>query len=137
MSENFQQSSGAPPLSSFGVLRQIRCDFQDCAQAAILRLDLHLFCLDHLISHCHQRLEACQAEICRNVMPADDTVESNNCFLEECTSRLAGFLMARPELQNIDRARVLDVMLWAAELDGKYGRSASGCRVVAKRAGIS
>ncbi|HEY6467605.1 MAG TPA: hypothetical protein VIY69_16505 [Candidatus Acidoferrales bacterium] len=61
----------------------------------------------------------------------------NNCFLEECTSRVAGFLMGRPELQNIERARLLDVLLWAAELDGKYGRPAPHCRVVAKGAGGS
>lgn len=48
---------------------------------------------------------------------------------------MAGFLMGRLELENIDRARLLDVLLWAAELDGKYGRPAPHCRVVAKGAG--
>lgn len=121
---------------SFGVA-PIRCEFTQCARPAVLRLDCRLFCLDHLVTHCHKRLEACQREVCRNVVPADETMSRNNCFLEECTSSVAGFLMGRPELQNIDRARLLDVLLWAAELDGKYGRAAAHCRVVAKGAGGS
>jgi hypothetical protein len=118
---------------SFGVA-PIRCEFPHCVRSAVLRLDCRLFCLEHLVSHCHKRLEACQQEICRNLVPTEDTVAKNNCFLEECTSRVAGFLMGRPELQNIDRARLLDVLLWAAELDGKYGRPAPHCRAVASGA---
>jgi hypothetical protein len=99
-----------------------------------MRLDMHLFCLDHLVSHCLDRLQACQSEICANHVPPDESLYSNNCFLEECTSQLAGFLMARTELENYDRARLLDVLLWAAELDTKYGRPAPKCRAVAKGA---
>lgn len=124
------------PEHIFGVA-PIRCEFAHCARSAVLRLDCRLFCLEHLVSHCLKRLEACQKEICRNLVPADDAVVRNNCFLEECTSTVAGFLMGRPELENIDRARLLDVLLWAAELDGKYGRPAPHCRAVAKGAGGS
>jgi hypothetical protein len=134
MSENAEQLAGKPGSSSFGVPRQIRCDTQDCLRPAVLRLDTHSFCMDHLVSHCLERLEACQGEICGNHVPADESLYSNNCFLEECTSRLAGFLMARTELENYDRARLLDVLLWAAELDAKYGRPAPKCRVVAQGA---
>jgi hypothetical protein len=134
MNHNLEQLPGNPGSSSFGVLRQIRCDTQDCSRLAVLRLDMHLFCMDHLVSHCLERLEACQSEMCGNHVPEDASLYSNNCFLEECTSRLAGFLMARAELGNYDRARLLDVLLWAAELDGKYGRPAPKCRAIAKSA---
>lgn len=121
---------------TFGVA-PIHCEFPHCARAAVLRLDRRFFCLEHLVKHCHQRLEACQQESCLNLSPANDAAISDDCFLEECTSSVAGFLMGRPELENIDRARLLDVLLWAAELDGKYGRTAPHCRVAAKGAGGS
>jgi hypothetical protein len=131
MKDNFRLLRKETGSSSFGVVRQIRCDFQDCSQSAILRLDRQRYCLDHLVAHCLERLEACQQQICRYAAPADDTVTSNDYFLEECTSKIAGFLIGRPGLQNIDRARLLDVLLWAAELDAKYDRSAVKCRAAA------
>jgi hypothetical protein len=129
--DNFPLLREKTGSSSFGAVRQIRCDFQGCSQSAILRLDRRLYCLDHLVAHCLERLEACQRQICWNAAPADNIVTSNECFLEECTSKVAGFLIGRPGLQNIDRARLLDVLLWAAELDGKYDRSALKCRAAA------
>ena len=135
LSERFGQVVNINSSSSFGVVRQIRCDSQDCSRAAVLRLDFHLLCLDHLVEHCYKRLETCQQEVCRNFVPTEDVLESNNTFLEECTSKLAGFLMARTELQNIDRARVLDVLLWAVELDAKYACPATKCRAAVKCAG--
>jgi hypothetical protein len=121
--------------SSFGVVRQIRCDGHACDRPAVLRLDYHIFCLDHLVAHCLDRLEGCQREICRNMVPSAEALTSNNCFLEQCTSRVAGFLMARSDLSNMDRARLLDVLLWAAEIDARYIGSQPACRAVAKCAG--
>ena len=132
MSEKIRQTINISNSSSFGVVRQIRCDAHDCSQPAVLRLDFHLLCLDHLVEHCHRRLETCQQEVCRNFVPTEDVLESNNTFLGECTSKLAGFLMARTELQNIDRARLLDVLLWAVELDAKYACPATKCRATIK-----
>jgi hypothetical protein len=130
MNEKFSQSSSASTSSSYGIIRQIRCDAKDCGGAAVLRFGTHLFCLEHLVGYCHARLEVCQREISKGAMPASADPTSSNRFLEECTSRVAGFLMARPELQNIDRARLLDVLLWAAELDGKGTASGPKLSVV-------
>jgi hypothetical protein len=135
MNGKFNESKDLPQ-DGFAVA-PIRCEFMYCARSAVLRLDRRFFCLEHLVKHCHQRLAACQRESCRNLVPANEATVSNDCFLEECTSTVAGFLMGRPELENIDRARLLDVLLWAAELDSKYGRPAPHCRVVAKGAGGS
>jgi hypothetical protein len=133
-SGNSPQATNAT-RSSFGVIRQIPCDGPECKSPAILRLDHHIFCLDHLVLHCLDRLEACQREICHHAIPSGDSIASNNCFLEECTSRIAGFLMARSDLANIERARLLDVLLWAAEIDAKYIGSQPVCRAIAKSAG--
>jgi hypothetical protein len=135
MSERFGQMAKANGSSSFGVVRQIRCESQDCGRGAVLRIDFRIFCLDHLVEYCHKRLETCQQDVCSSFVPTDDAAAANNSFLEECTSKLPGFLMARTELANIDRARVLDVLLWAVELDAKYTCPAAQCRATVKCTG--
>jgi hypothetical protein len=122
MSDKSPQAVQLSQSSSFGVIRQIRCDYSDCALPAVLRLDVHFFCLDHLVSHCHTRLQACQQERSRLAGLPACRQASVNCFVDECASKVAAFLVARTELPNIDRARLLDVLLWATELDGKADR---------------
>jgi hypothetical protein len=135
MSEIGARLNQVATSSSFGVVRPVQCDRLGCSRPAALRLDLHLLCLDPLVNHCLERLEMCQQEICRNLVPRSDALAGNSCFLEECTSKVAGFLMARVDLQNIDCARLLDVLLWAAELDTKYAFASPKCRAFAQCAG--
>jgi len=130
MSENNRH----PDASTSGVGKRIRCDMQDCIQPAAMRIDFHLFCLDHLVAHCHERLQKCQQQVGRSLAPSSDPISENYRFLRECASTIAGFLIARSELENIDRARLLDIMLWAAELDEKYDRPLGRCRSIAKSA---
>lgn len=126
-----------PTASISSDAKRVRCDAHDCAHSAVMRIDFHLFCLDHLVAHCHERLQKCQEEVGRRLAPSGHTVSGNYSFVRECTSSIAGFLMARPELENIDRARLLDVMLWATELDEKYNRPIGRWRVVAKSVAAS
>ncbi len=123
-----------PNPSTSGIAKRIRCDMKDCLQSAVMRIDFHLFCLDHVVEHCHERLQKCQQEVGRSLAPPGDAISENYSFLRECTSSIAGFLIARSELQNIDRARLLDIMLWSAELDEKYDRPAGRWRLIAKSA---
>ena len=123
-----------PDASTSGVAKRVGCDAKDCAQSAVMRIDFHLFCLDHVIAHCHERLQKCQQDAGRSLAPSGDGVSGNYSFLRECTSSVAGFLIARPELENIDRARLLDIMLWAAELDEKYDRPIGRWRLIGKSA---
>lgn len=123
-----------PDASMSASAKRIHCDAKDCVQSAVMRIDFHLFCLDHVVAHCHERLQKCQQEVGRSLAPSSDAISRNYSFLRECTSNIAGFLIARPEMENIDRARLLDIMLWAAELDEKYDRPVSGWRLLAKGA---
>jgi hypothetical protein len=130
MSDN----SWHPDAPASGVGKRVRCDVQGCAQPAIMRIDFHLLCLDHVVTHCHERLQKCQQEVGRALAPLSDPVSENYRFVRECASSIAGFLIARSEVENIDRARLLDIMLWAAELDEKYDRPLGHYRSIAKSA---
>ena len=116
-----QQTQPTSTSSSFGVVRRIYCDSYDCSEPAALRIGAHFFCLNHLVSHCHARLEEIQQECRLHLVLAENRRRVVRFFLEECTSTVAALLMARPELANIERARLLDILLWAAELDLRCG----------------
>ncbi|MGH9572014.1 MAG: hypothetical protein ACRD40_00575 [Candidatus Acidiferrales bacterium] len=130
MSDNTRHSD----TPSSGVGKRIRCDVQNCVQPAMMRIDFHLFCLNHVVAHCHERLQTCQEQVGRTLVPSSDSITDNYRFVRECASSIAGFLVARSELANIDRARLLDIMLWAAELDEKYDRPLGHYRSIAKSA---
>ena len=123
MSDNSPQSLPRPGLSSVGIVKKVRCDYQKCPRPAVLRLDVHFFCVDHLVSHCYKRLESYQQQTSRNLVLAANKQAKITSFLDECASKLAAFLVARPELPNLERARLFDVLLWATELDRKCPRA--------------
>jgi hypothetical protein len=117
MNQQALQSQQTFTSSSFGVIGRIYCGSHDCTDPAALGLGMHLFCLNHFVLHCHARLEEYQQECRLHLVLAEDRRTIILRFLEECMSKVAALLMARPELANIDRARLLDILLWAAEVD--------------------
>jgi hypothetical protein len=128
MTENVRPPASIFTSSSFGVVRQIRCGGKDCTGPAALRLDSQTFCLDHLVAHCLDRLESCEQKTLARAEIPEETHKSDDRFLGECTSKVAGFLMARSDLTNMDRARLLDILLWATQLDDRYARRAEQLR---------
>jgi len=99
------------------IRKTIRCDSRDCPDPAILRMDFELLCLGHLVSHCHERIEACQSQACQEIGDAGGR-RADGCFLEECSPKIAVLLVAQTQkLGNIERAQLLDILLWSAELE--------------------
>lgn len=110
----FSEDSG---LTSSEGVRIIRCDSRDCPEPAVLRVDFHLLCLSHLVSHCHERIEACQNQLCQEISGAGGR-GAGGCFVEECSPKIAALLVAQTQkLENIARAQLLDILLWSAELE--------------------
>ncbi len=99
---------------SLAVIRKIiRCD--ECAprKAAVCSVELRFFCVNHFADYCYRRLEECEKAL-------DDRrhqeLESVRGFLRECATQAAKLLLIGGELQNVERARLFDIMLWANEL---------------------
>lgn len=96
---------------SLAVVRKIvRCDECAVRQAAVCSMELRFFCMNHFVDYCYQRLAECEKALGagrrRNVRD----------FLRECATQAAKLLLIGRELQNLDRARLFDIMLWANEL---------------------
>ena len=97
---------------SLAVIRKIiRCDECSPRQAAVSSVELRFFCLNHLVDYCYRRLEECE-----KALAGGQSRESVRSFLRECATQAAKILLIQRQLQNVDRARLLDIVLWANEL---------------------
>jgi len=114
------QSPARPSGLSPGHSAAAKCNLSGCSERAILELDLRPLCLEHLVSHCYFRLQECEQGDGFEP-PAGETRAqvSAEVFLQECHSKIASVLIAGSGFTNIDRARLLDILLWASELTEK------------------
>ena len=70
------------------------------------------------MSHCYDRLEEYERAGGMHRMGSDDgKTHFGPDFLEDCPAKIASLLITHSGLENIERARLLDILLWANELD--------------------
>jgi hypothetical protein len=96
-----------------------RCDTGNCGRPAMSSLDLKHFCVDHFIARCYERLNACSAN--RFADPDEAASVSIDRFLHSCAQQAAGLVHPMRGLDNLERARLFDILLWASELAAKRG----------------
>jgi hypothetical protein len=77
-------------------------------------VELHFFCVDHFISYSYERLNQCRPIPFSE--PDDRTAEANERFLQQCSDQAANLLRPLLGLDNLDRARLFDILLWTSEL---------------------
>ena len=112
----------AEPIKSFEILdpssrKWIRCDTPDCGNPAVGLIALRFFCLGHFISHCYEKLERCNS----NPVNDPDVVTSLavDRFLKQCVAQAGELVRPIRGFDNLDRARLFDIFLWASELVAK------------------
>jgi hypothetical protein len=96
-----------------------RCDTGSCGRPATSSLELKHFCVDHFIARCYERLSACSAN--RFADPDEAASVSIDRFLHSCAQQSAGLVHPMRGLDNLERARLFDILLWASELAAKRG----------------
>jgi hypothetical protein len=97
--------------------KPIRCDIGQCGHPAMCTLDLQFFCLDHFITHCYERLD--QFSPAPFARQNDESPDATDRFLQQCSDQAANLLRPLRGLDNLDRARLFDILLWASELLSK------------------
>lgn len=117
------QCPARPGDLSSGDPKSVSCDLSGCSARAILALDFRSLCLEHLVSHCYSRLQECEQGDGFEALAGEAGIQSAaEAFLEECHSKIASMLIAGCEFTNIERARLLDIVLWASDLTEKRRR---------------
>jgi hypothetical protein len=96
-----------------------RCDTGNCGRPAMSSIELKHLCVDHFIARCYERLNECSAN---RFADADEaTSVSIDRFLLSCAQQAAGLVHPMRGLDNLERARLFDILLWASELAAKRG----------------
>lgn len=96
-------------------LRERNCSEGACHSVAATSLDQQALCLNHFLLRCYARLEAVDP---RGQKAREEGVDlaSMRAFIEECSQRALEVSLHRENLTNLERARLLDILLWASEL---------------------
>ncbi len=91
------------------------CRVGSCGSAAITTLDHQALCLNHFLMHCYERLDALDPRGRKfSAEPID--VVSMRAFIEECSRKALDVSLQSQNLSNLQRGRLLDILLWASEL---------------------
>ena len=98
------------------------CQVENCKQPAVAIWELGGFCLSHFISYSYQKLE--QWSVFSRSDPPGTTRESTDRFLQECFRKSAHLLDSIENADNLTRAKLFDILLWASEVSAR--RSALG-----------
>lgn len=94
--------------------KPMHCDGDNCGRPAMTNIELRFLCVDHFISFCYDQLNQCSPiPFCG---PDDESAESNERFLRQCSDQAANLLRPLRGLDNLDRARLFDILLWASEM---------------------
>jgi hypothetical protein len=114
-----QQTSKGQQDRSSAARKPARCDTGNCGRPAMSSLELKHLCVDHFIARCYERLSVCSANRFADTDEAASV--SINRFLHSCAQQAAGLVHPVRGLDNLERARLFDILLWASELATKRG----------------
>lgn len=91
------------------------CAVDFCEGAGVAMLAQQSFCVGHFIELCYENLQRidprAQADGRVSLDPA-----STRSFIEECSQRALEVALRSENLDNLQRGRLLDILLWAGEL---------------------
>ncbi len=96
-------------------LLERNCSENACGGAAITCLDQQALCLNHFLLRCYAKLEAVDP---RSQKSREDSVDlpSMRAFIEECSQKALEISLKSENLSNLQRGRLLDILLWSGEL---------------------
>jgi hypothetical protein len=96
-------------------LAERNCCESACHSAAATSLDQQDLCLNHFLLRCYAQLEAVDP---RGQKSREQRVDLAvmRAFIEECSHKALEVCLHSQSLTNLERARLLDILLWASEL---------------------
>ena len=83
--------------------------------ASVTSLDQQDLCLNHCLLRCYEKLEGVDPRN-RKLCPDPFELASLRGFVEECSRRTLDLSLHCENLTNLQRGRLLDILLWAGEL---------------------
>jgi hypothetical protein len=96
------------------------CDRRGCTRPVITSFCQEALCLDHFCSRSYELLN----EIDRHrQLAATSTIPTAEeiSFADQCARRTLDICMSKMMLNNLERARLLDILLWCGDLVSSSG----------------
>jgi hypothetical protein len=109
-----------------------QCSNSGCGQAVAASLDGETFCREHFISECYTRLDRYD-EIRKGPGLSLTDTESVRRFIHECMRSADEIEHSAQDLDNLDRAKLLHIILSASELGRHLRRSPRKVATIAVR----
>src|SRR5258708_38464308 len=97
------------------MLGKRKCQAGSCSGTAITSLDRQTLCLNHFLLRCYEKLEGFDPRGRKFSAEPIDLV-SMRAFVEECSRKALDASLQSENLSNLQRGRLLDILLWAGEL---------------------
>ena len=97
------------------MLEKRNCRMGSCSRSAITTLDRQALCLNHFLLRCYEKLEGFDPRGRKFSAEPVDLV-SMRAFIEECSRKALDVSLQSENLSNLQRGRLLDILLWAGGL---------------------
>ena len=91
------------------------CAVDFCEAAAVASLAQQDFCLNHFIELCYENLQRIDPRA-QKMGRVNLDLASLRSFIEECSHRALEVALHCDDISNLQRGRLLDILLWAGEL---------------------
>jgi hypothetical protein len=100
----------------------VKCSADGCSDEVVASVENRSVCRKHFLVDAYRQLESISAQI-QEPRFHESHGEAAGRFLEDCMRHAADIACASVPPSNLERAQVLDVLLWASELHGRLRRS--------------
>jgi hypothetical protein len=97
------------------------CSIKQCPHVAAAALDGRALCADHFILASYRFLDDAAVQL-RHTMRHGPTTSDLARRLDECVRATTSVAMSLAEPDNLARARLMDILLWGAELSKQVRR---------------
>lgn len=91
------------------------CAVDFCEGAGVATMAQQSFCVGHFIELCYENLQRIDPRVQKEGRVNLD-VASTRGFIEECSQRALEVALRCEDIDNLQRGRLLDILLWAGEL---------------------
>src|SRR5437867_2378094 len=95
--------------------RKRNCTVASCGRAAITSLGQQVLCVNHFLLRCYEKLDGLDPRG-RKFTGEPIDLAAMRGFIEECSRKALDVSLQCEELSNLERGRLLDILLWAGEL---------------------
>jgi hypothetical protein len=108
-----------------------KCSVSTCEELAVTSFAEQDLCLNHFVSRCYEDLDRLDNRG-RKPRASDSEMTSLRSFAKECSQKALEVSLRCEHLDNLQRSRLLDILLWAGELlpedaNGEFSFEAPGC----------